>query len=90
MKIEIVSSAPDKEYKIYKIGDKFPVKNLRSNQLIGNCDFSENDILNLLGDKKYAKFENGIYVFDVTKNHLDLITGERSPRNRTELEMYKD
>lgn len=38
-------------------------------------EFSEDEILHLIGGKNYTKFENGKYEFDVPKWKLDIVSG---------------
>lgn len=86
MKIEITNEG--EYFHIYKQGEARPFRNMRAN--INLFAFYEDDILNLLGEKKYKKFELGQYVFDIPANHIKLITGERSAQTRNELLMYNN
>lgn len=38
-------------------------------------EFSEDEIFHLIGEKNYAKFENGKYEFDIPKWKLDIVSG---------------
>lgn len=88
MKILIENNGQMGEYKIYQEGKSFPLKNMRKN--INVYDFSEDDIFNLIGEKDYSKFEKGKFEFNVTKSHLDLVTGQRSAKTKQELDLYND
>jgi hypothetical protein len=90
MKIEILKTDdPAGDYEIYLPGKNRPERNYRAN-ITGLHEFTEQDIENLL-QNKYSDFEKGkSFTFEVTKKHLQLITGERLPQNKIELEMYPD
>ena len=87
MKIEIHNEADG--YKLYLKDSSFPEQNYRKS-INGRYIFNEDDIYYLIGEKNYKKFEDGKYIFEVTKNHLTLITGNRSAQNISELLMYND
>jgi len=88
MKVEITNEG--EYYKIYKVGDLHPIKNLRSGYL-SPFAFSDDDIENLIGEKAYStSFQDGKYTYNVIESHLDLISGNRSAQNRVELAMYND
>ena len=87
MKIEITNE--ENGYKLYKENSNRPEINFR-HSFLSNYLFFEDDIFNLLGEKRYKDFENGKYIFEISKNHLDFITGLRSARTRSELLIYND
>lgn len=87
MNIEIHNNGQTNGLSIYLKGSLRPLKNIRAN-IIGIYEFSDDDILNLLGDSAYNRLVAGEYQFSVTKSILDLVTGNRSAKNRTELQMY--
>lgn len=39
-------------------------------------DFDENDILELLGEKRFKQYENGKYVFNLTKTEIFTATND--------------
>lgn len=87
MQIEITAPQnPADNYSIYKTGENRPIRNQRAN-VIGLYQFTEDDIENLL-ESQYKRFQEGKYQFNVTANRLQLITGERSARNKAELNLY--
>jgi len=87
MKIEITNEG--EYYHLYKQHEKRPLVNMRQN--INTFAFYDDDIENIIGEKAFnGSFKNGKYIFEVSVNHLDLITGKRSARTRNELLMYKD
>lgn len=70
--------------------DKMPLINCRERYIQYRHRFSAEDIENLIGTNKYnSKFLKGEFVFNVTKKHLLLITGDRGPANKTERLMYQ-
>lgn len=88
MKIEITNE--ERGYKLYKENSQYPMENFR-NSFLSKFLFFEDDIYNLIGEKKYNNdFQKGKYIFEISKKHLELITGMRSARTREELEMYND
>ena len=88
MKVEITNEANG--YYIYIQGENRPLKNIRES-FLNQFTFQEDDIFNLIGEKKFENdFTNGKYIFNVTKNHLDLICGNRSARSKDELTMYNN
>lgn len=87
MKIEITNEG--EYYHLYKEGSLHPLKNLR--QHFNTFAFYDDDIQNLIGEKAFStSFNEGKYIYNVSASHLQLITGERSAKNRTELLMYKN
>jgi len=89
MKIEITNEGDCNGYHIYESGTNRPMRNFRRN-FIRLYDFDDDDIENLLGCKAYKTFVNGKFTFNVTKSHLQLITGERLASTRQELSIYND
>jgi hypothetical protein len=87
MKIEITNE--ERGFKLYKENSQYPMENFR-NSFLSKFLFFDDDIYNLLGEKKYKQFENGKCIFEVSKYDLELITGMRSARTREELLMYND
>lgn len=88
MKIQITNEGDN--YNIYLEGANRPVKNFRES-FLSPYSFQDEDILNLIGEKAFnTSFQNGKYEYNVSKTHLQLITGERSAHNRSELELYND
>lgn len=87
MKIEITSE--ENGFYIYKVGEQWPIKNLREN-FLSPFTFQEDDIENLLGEKMFAKFQKGQILFNVTKDMLDFVSGQRGAKTKAELEMYND
>lgn len=87
MKIEITNE--ERGYKLYKESSQYPMENFR-NSFLSKFLFFEDDIYNLIGEKKYKQFEKGKVIFEVSKYDLELITGIRSSRTREELLMYND
>ena len=85
MKVEITNEG--EHFNIYPEKQTYPLQNMRARN--NRYAFYDDDILNLLGTK-YSQFEKGKYEFEVSKSHLQLITGERGAKNRKELEMYND
>jgi hypothetical protein len=86
MKIEITNEG--EHFYIYKNGDNLPMRNLRRNLNI--YAFFEDEIEALIGEKEYnGSFQKGKYQYNVSDDHLKLISGERSAKNRTELELTK-
>jgi len=87
MTVEITNEG--EYYHIYTKDNLRPLKNFR--QHINTFAFYDDDIENLIGVKAFStSFKEGKYIFNVSVNHLQLITGERSAENRNELLMYKD
>jgi len=90
MKIEIHNVGNGMgDLNIYISGNNKPLRNMRRNT-IGLYCFDDEDVLNLLGDVKYKRYEVGEYIFNVNKSLLDLVCGNRSACNRVELNMYQD
>ena len=88
MRIEITNE--ENGYNIYKENSPYPLQNFR-NSFSSTFLFFEDDILNLIGEKKYNNyFQKGICIFEVSKYDLELITGIRSARTKEELLMYND
>jgi len=87
MKIEITNE--ENGFNIYLEKSQRPEVNRRTS-FLSKYLFFDDDIYNLLGEKKFKDFENGKYIFEVSKKHLTLITGQRGAENKTELLMYKD
>ena len=87
MKIEITNE--ERGFKLYKENSPYPMENFR-NSFLSKFLFFDDDIFNLLGEKKYKQFENGKCKFEVSNYDLELITGMRSARTREELKMYND
>lgn len=85
MKIEITNEG--EFYNIYKDGEQRPLKNMRSG-FMSPFAFYDDDILKLLDEKQHDKFLKGEYKFNVSKSHLQFITGERLAQTRQELQMY--
>lgn len=88
MKILVESNGQMGGYKIYQDSKSFPLRNMRKN--INVNEFTEDDVFNLIGEKEYEKFEDGKFEFNVSKNMLDLITGQRSAKTKSELNLYND
>lgn len=86
MKIEITNEG--ESFKLYYNKELRPIKNFRAN--LSPFSFYEDDILKLLSEKQHNDFLNGAYCFEVSKKHLQLITGERSAQTRNELELYSN
>ena len=89
MKIEI-TNAGDNGYQIYREGSIYPLLNNRVRFL--QFYFSDDDIINLIGENKYNKafINEGKYIFNVTISLLQFVSGERSAQTRNELLMYND
>ena len=77
MKIEIsqIDLSATRGYNIWY--DDKPLRNYR--QSIFVRDFDEDEILYILGDKEYAKFEEGKYIFNIPKWKIYAIIGEPNP-----------
>ena len=89
MKIEITNEG-DKGYFLYSDKSNKPLKNMRSS-FINPFAFADQDILCLIGEKNfYNSFQQGKYIYEVSKKHLLLITGERAAENWSELAMYQN
>ncbi len=83
MKVEITNEG--ESYYIWANGKQ--ERNMRSN--FRPFNFYDDDIEKLIGEKAYkTTFQNGRYEYNVTRSHLDLITGQRSAQNRSELLLY--
>jgi len=74
MKIQIQCNDPSgcKGYEIIDLENRKHIENHKSNLFLRF--FDEEDILNLLGEKKYKQFESGKYEFDVTKKQIFEVT----------------
>jgi|694.fasta_scaffold89439_3 hypothetical protein len=82
----IVEITNEGEYYNIWIGNK-KVRNIRAN--LNSFAFYDDDIENLIGENNYKKaFQDGKFIFEVSKKHLDLISGERSAQTKAELLMY--
>lgn len=70
MKIEIQNSDPSGQYGyiIYDLAKQKAIENM--NNTMWQRYWDEDQIFNLLGADKYAKFENGKYLFDVCKEDI--------------------
>jgi hypothetical protein len=66
MKIEIINNdlSNTTGYEVYDMTNKRTIKNGSSSMF--PRVFHEEDIFNLLGEKKYSKFESGQYQFEVS------------------------
>jgi hypothetical protein len=90
MRIDICYENSCDEIKIYEVCKKFPIKNLRNNFINPFC-FNDNDIFNLLTYKQWDKLQNkSEYIFNVSKDWLNFISGQRSAQNKNELSLYND
>jgi hypothetical protein len=70
MKIEIQNTDPSgcNDYRIYDITDRRFVENHTRN--IDKRFFDEEEIINLLGESQYRKFEEGKFKFNVSKKSI--------------------
>lgn len=89
MKIEIIngSTSGTNGVVIYVEGKPHPIRNFR-NHITDLNGFDDNEIEALLGTD-YPKYEEGKYQFNVSANHLKLITGERLPTTKRELTLLE-
>ena len=87
--MKIVIGNEDEGFTISEL-DKMPFINCREGGIRFRHRFGEEDVENLIGTKLYnSKFLKGEFVFNVTKKHLLLITGDRGPANKIERQMYE-
>ena len=77
MKIEIrnTDNSGSFGYEIYCLNNNKRIHNYK-NSLLNQRFFDENEILNLIGDKKYKQFESGKFTFDVSKNDIFRVTDD--------------
>lgn len=57
------------------------------------CDpwgWDDDELMLLLGDKNWAKFEKGQFLFNIPTSHFKLITGQRPCKNNYELKLLSD
>lgn len=87
MKIEIMNDNPsgDRGYKVFDLNKQKLIDNDNRNMFRHYWD--DEDILNLLGDKKFEQFENGKFQFNVTmqdvysaSNNLSYYKPSQDPR----------
>lgn len=51
-------------------------------------EFSEEEILHLIGQKNFEKYENGTYIFDVPKWKIQVVSGEGLKNASSEQNKY--
>lgn len=77
MKIEIqqTTGLDTCEYTVYDMNNRKIIHNYTNDYLTGMYrHFTDEQILNLLGDKEYNKFMQGKFIFNVTKKQIFDVT----------------
>lgn len=88
MKIEICSpSNPAYSANIYADGKKVSAP---KPSIMDSFGWSDDEIMALIGESNFEKYEQGKYQFNVTTSHFKLITRQRAASNNYELKLLDE
>lgn len=79
MKIEILCPGnPSMSANVYADNKKVSAPKRSITDTFG---WSEDELMLLLGESKFTKYENGDYIFTISDSHFKLVTGRRAKKS---------